>query len=82
MRRSPLLGWILPAVITVAIAVSAGGVLTGRWDPNPGRADAGVVPKVDSTDPEMRKSQELCPFVDRATQIAERLLPTLPGWPG
>ncbi|MEV4138874.1 hypothetical protein AB0J72_42760 [Dactylosporangium sp. NPDC049742] len=65
MRRSALIGWIPPAIITVAIAVYAGGVMTGRWDPNPTRADAGVVPKVDSTDPEMRKSQELCPFVDR-----------------
>jgi hypothetical protein len=67
MRRSPLLGWILPAVITVAIAVYAGGVATGRWDPTAsGGAAAGEVPVPESTDPQMRKAQqELCPLINR-----------------
>ena len=67
MRPRKLLGWILPALITVAVAVYVGGVVTGRWDANPslgGGAKAAPVPE--STDPEQRKAQaELCPLIDR-----------------
>ncbi|GAA3208371.1 hypothetical protein GCM10010532_031600 [Dactylosporangium siamense] len=65
MRR--VLGWILPVLITAAVAVYVGGVVTGRWDANPELGSgANAAPYPESTDPEQRKAQaELCPLIDR-----------------
>jgi hypothetical protein len=67
MRRPPLLGWIIPALIVAAIAVYVGGVVTGRWDPNPAVGSGShAVPVPESTDPEQRKANaELCPLINR-----------------
>ncbi|MEV4518290.1 hypothetical protein AB0K00_56210 [Dactylosporangium sp. NPDC049525] len=67
MRRPQLLGWIIPALIIVALAVYVGGVVTGRWDPNPSIGDsANAAPFPESTDPEQRKANaELCPLINR-----------------
>ncbi|SRR6266545_1415377 len=75
MRRSSLLGWIIPAVMVAAIAVYAGGVLSGRWrDPTAPRGDAATA-YPESTDPEQRKARaELCPLINRpeVLELVER----------
>ena len=67
MRHRQVLGWILPVLISVAVAVYAGGVVTGRWDANPAIGDdAKAAPFPESTDPEQRKAKkELCPLIER-----------------
>lgn len=67
MRRTALLGWIPPLIITVGIVVYVGGAATGRWDPTGLRStEAPVVANPDSTDPVQRRaSAELCPLINR-----------------
>ncbi|MFU8873125.1 hypothetical protein [Micromonospora sp. SL4-19] len=67
MRRSPLLGWAVPAVIVLAIAVYVGGVVSGRWrDPTAARGADGITAYPESTDSEQRKARaELCPLINR-----------------
>ncbi|MET7426228.1 hypothetical protein [Dactylosporangium sp. NPDC005555] len=72
MHRRPLLGWVLPAVITVVIAVYLGGALAGRWDPTAtSGADANTAAVPESTDPGHRKAQqELCPLISEPEILA------------
>src|SRR5262245_41764182 len=76
MRRRALLGWILPAVITVAIAVYGVGVLTGHWrEPTASRGADAAMAYPESTDPEQRKARaELCPLINRpeVLELVER----------
>jgi hypothetical protein len=74
MRRTPLLGWIIPAVIVLAIALYPGAVVSGRWK-DPAAADPGMAAYPESTDPEQRKARaELCPLVNRpeVLELVER----------
>jgi hypothetical protein len=76
MRRSPLLGWIIPAVIVLAIAVYGSGVLSGRWpDPTASRGADAAMAYPESTDPRQRKARaELCPLINRpeVLELVER----------